>query len=561
MTDLLRAPTGQAPDRTDLRLAAGAPRPATRRARVRPWWVMAVLAVGAVVARLPYQADVLVNFDAVNFALGVDRFDLAHHQPHPPGYLGYVVLVRPVAWLVDDANRALTLVSVMAAGCAVGLLFLLANRFGRLRSAAVAALLFGLSPLAWYYGVVGLSYLPGAAVAIAVAWAAYVARFDGSHRHAYLAVALLALLGALRQTDMVLLAPLVVFATARFPRAVQLRLLGLAGALTAVWLVPLLLLSGGPTEYLAESRDLAVLAGHKTSVFGLDPAGLGRNVALVAAGTVLGTFAALVPLALTWRRGMFERDERRFLLAWIVPPLVVYLLVHTGQVGYVLLVVPAAYLVLARGLDRWSQCRSDDTRHRVAGAAALAVLVGVDVLGFGVLPGAIVDLAERRASIATPFGTVTAPDPRGLRSIDVESNDTHWQQLIDRLERTDPRTTAVVTVVRKTGSFRHLGHYLPDHRIHALGQGLDGDYGHLFTAHDGSTDYRVDGLDHPDPVVELPDGIRDVVVLDHRPSTLVTDLPSSWEELADGTQMLTIRTGGADELRVEAGPPVRLSTG
>ena len=506
----------------------------------------ALLATCSTAIRLPFQADVLVNFDAVNFALGLDGFDLRHHQPHPPGYLGYILLVRPVYWLLDDANRALTLVSAVAAGVAVGLLYLLARRFAGVASSAVVAVLFGLSPLAWYYGIVGLSYMPGAAAALAVAWASHSARFDGSRWHLYLAAILLALLGALRQTDMILLAPLVIYAGLRFSRCVQLRAAALLAGLTAAWLVPLLWLSGGPVEYVAESRDLAVLAGGRTSVFGLDPGGLARNVLLVMAGLVLGTFAALVPLVLTYRRGLLARDERRFLLLWTVPPLAVFLLVHTGQVGYLLMVVPAAYLVLARGLDdRRDADPAEAARPRRPRLSVLAVgvLVVVDVIGFAVLPGAAVDVARRDAFVA----------------MDVPSNDDHWQAIIHRARQVDPETTAVLTTVRRSGSFRHLTHYLPDHLVYAMGEGVDGGFGHLFTSHHHESDYSVDGLDDPAEVLVLPEQVREVLVIDQEPGGFDTDLPSTWELLPDGSAVLTIRVPAGAELRLEEGPPVRVS--
>lgn len=516
-----------------------------------------LLAAAATAVRLPFQADVLVNFDAVNFALGLDGFDLRHHEPHPPGYLGYLLLVRPVDWLVEDANRALTLVSAVAAGIAVALLYLLARRFAGTVSSAVVAVLFALSPLAWYYGIVAVSYMPGAAAALAVAWAACTARFDASRWHLHLAAALLALLGALRQTDMVLLAPLVAYAASAFPRRVQLQAAALAAVLTAAWLVPLLWLSGGPVEYVAESRDLAILAGGHTSVFGLDPGGLARNGMLVVAGLVFGTFAALVPLILTYRRGLFARDERRFLLLWTVPSLVVFVLVHTGQVGYVLLVVPAFHVVLARALDEGRPV-ARRIGPRIAGLALVA-LVALDVVGFAVLPGAAVEATRRGEGISTPLGTIPLPDAAVFMAMDVRSNDEHWRHVIEWARRADPETTAVLSVVRKSGSFRHLTYYLPEHRLYAMGEGLHGGYGHLFTAHHHDTDYTVDGLDDPTPVLHLPEKVRQVLVLDQQPAGLDTDLPSTWERLPDGSAVLSIRVPTGASLRLEEGPPVRIS--
>jgi len=52
------------------------------------------LALVTLLSRWPYRARMLYNWDAVQFALALREFDVAKHQPHPPGYLLYVGLGR-----------------------------------------------------------------------------------------------------------------------------------------------------------------------------------------------------------------------------------------------------------------------------------------------------------------------------------------------------------------------------------------------------------------------------------------------------------------------------------
>src|SRR5258705_2799569 len=75
---------------------------------------------------LPYLPKSLEDLDSINFALGVRQFDVAHHQPHPPGYPVYIALAKIVHAAVPDEARALALVSVAAGALgvlAVGALF------------------------------------------------------------------------------------------------------------------------------------------------------------------------------------------------------------------------------------------------------------------------------------------------------------------------------------------------------------------------------------------------------------------------------------------------------
>jgi hypothetical protein len=108
--------------------------------------------------RLPLRAQALVNWDAANFALGTRIFDVQHHQPHPPGYIGYVALGALLNRLTGDANASLTLLSAVSGGVAPAALFILAARWMARPYALLSAVQFGLSPVLWYYSEVALTY-------------------------------------------------------------------------------------------------------------------------------------------------------------------------------------------------------------------------------------------------------------------------------------------------------------------------------------------------------------------------------------------------------------------
>lgn len=533
--------------------------------------VALALAVAAVATRLPLQSTYLVNFDAVNFAFAVEGFDLAHHEPHPPGYLGYVLLARAVHLVVDDVNRSLTLLSVASAGAMAAALHLLVRRHATRWSAVAATAMFLAAPLTWYYGVVALSYLPGAALTTGLVLACHHARFERSPRALFLAGVALALLGALRQTDIVLFAPLVAYAAAAFPNPVRWRLGALVAGLSVVWLVPLLVLSGGPAEYLAQSRDLAVLAGGRTSVFGLDPGGMLRNLRFVLVGLTAGVFAA-IPLVWTGvRRRVLPPAERRFLLIWTLPSVLVFLLVHTGQIGYVLPLIPAAYVVAGRVLDGWRAGRAGrarsggarpdgagaggrpSERRRILAVAAVAAVVAVDLLAYATVPSAVVRAARDDGHLEVLGVDLPVPAPGEIRPLDVAANDAHWDVLVERAGRSDPARSVILALPNTSVSFRHLGYYLRSHTVYAVGRGLDGDFGHLFTARRGVTDYTVDGLRHPARLLRLSPSVREAVVFDLSPSEVRTTLPADWDRLDDGTYVLTLRVPPGATLRFGGG--------
>ena len=89
----------------------------------------------------------LYNWDAVQFALALAEYDVGKHQPHPPGYILYVVLGRLVnAWLGDPA-AAYVLLAVVFSGLTTFVVYLLARAIYDRATALAAATLLAVSPL------------------------------------------------------------------------------------------------------------------------------------------------------------------------------------------------------------------------------------------------------------------------------------------------------------------------------------------------------------------------------------------------------------------------------
>src|SRR5215470_6783477 len=72
------------------------------------------LAAATVLSRIPFRAHLLPTWDAVQFALALDHYDIAAHQPHPPGYILYVAAARLVRLVVGDPAQSLVWLSIAA---------------------------------------------------------------------------------------------------------------------------------------------------------------------------------------------------------------------------------------------------------------------------------------------------------------------------------------------------------------------------------------------------------------------------------------------------------------
>ena len=155
------------------------------------------LAMLTLASRWPYRARMLYNWDAVQFALALTEFDVAKHQPHPPGYLLYVGLGRLANHWVGDPALAYVGLAMLFSAATTFVIYWLARRLYDRTTAIAAAALLAVSPLFWFYGSVGLTYAGEAFGASLVAWWAWGA-IEGRARYLYLGALTLGLVGGMR---------------------------------------------------------------------------------------------------------------------------------------------------------------------------------------------------------------------------------------------------------------------------------------------------------------------------------------------------------------------------
>ncbi len=208
------------------------------------------------------------DIDEANFVLAVRRFDVASHRPHPPGYPVFVALgkfARPLAALAGPAPlafggpaaveaRALALWSVVFGAAGLVAFYVFAAALDDRRDVVLAATAFtAAAPLYWFTAARPLSDVPGLAAVLAVDALLVEAWRRQRPRLLVTAAAVAGLAAGLRSQTLWLLAPLF-FVVVAWWGGPRLRLLAAAGSAwvagVAVWMVPLLLSTGGLARYL-----------------------------------------------------------------------------------------------------------------------------------------------------------------------------------------------------------------------------------------------------------------------------------------------------------------------
>ncbi|MEX2047524.1 MAG: hypothetical protein WEE03_10190 [Chloroflexota bacterium] len=353
----------------------------------RPAFMAAAIFLITLATRVPFVSRELWAWDSVLYARALEDgfhvdYLVAGQRPHPPGYLLYVATSAAVRLLTGDSNDALVLVSIVASAFASAALFLFARRFASDRSAAIVAFGFGLSPLVWQYSEVAYPYTLLGLLSILVAASFAYTRGRGAMA-ALVASAVFGAVAGFRMDLLLIFAPLWLCLVGRRRRR------GRAAAAVSVslgclaWLVPTAALSGGILSYLDALFRQTDFVRATYSVMAQGLVAFGTNVAttLYAIGWGLGLFTLpVVVLAVAnglraiRARGVRLDEHAAVLLAWIVPALALYIVLHIGEWGYVLSILPGLYVVAAVAIDRAAAVHT--------GARRLALAAGVLVPAF-----------------------------------------------------------------------------------------------------------------------------------------------------------------------------------
>jgi 4-amino-4-deoxy-L-arabinose transferase-like glycosyltransferase len=349
--------------------------------------IAAVIAVFVLLTRLPFVTHSLWAWDSVLYARALEQgFHVDHvfaeQRPHPPGYLFYVGLAALFRSALGDANAALVAVSLLGTLLAVVAVFLLGRRFGGTRAGTIAALAFALNPVVWLYGEVAYPYTLLAFLVAALALVFHTAR-DRSPLWRLAATALFGLSAGFRQDVLLILLPLWIWMLWAVPWRERGMHLAALGAACLVWFVPSALLSGGFERYVNSVRLAADGVGSSSAADATSGlAALSYNVRMTLVALTWGTLgigAFLLAVGLLrftrwWKARSFAIGSRAiFFSLWLGPAVLFYALVHIGEWGYALSVLPGFYVLAAAQLGNGlARVLSGRTWARPALAALVA---------------------------------------------------------------------------------------------------------------------------------------------------------------------------------------------
>ncbi|MBU1092074.1 DUF2723 domain-containing protein [Patescibacteria group bacterium] len=328
------------------------------------WLGIVVLIV--IISRWLGRSLYLYNTDSVLYALSLDKYDVSIQQPHPPGYALYVLFTKPIYWLVNDANTALVITSIIFSVLSVYAIFYLAKKITNIKIAWVSLGLIVFAPLFWFHGQVAMNYVTDVFFSAWVGFHLYDALTSDQPKKRWRSLMwasiALGLGGGFRPTLVLFMAPLWLWSIWVQRRwRIGLINFGILSGITLSWLLPAAYLSGGLIDFWhAVAAMFFTKSGiYDFSVFSGDFwVRLGQHLRWIAEHLVVnfGLAAVLVAIFIIylfaphWEKLKSDRLTSLFWLVWIMPALIFYTLIIFNMSGYLLVILPAVTIVIAGAL-------------------------------------------------------------------------------------------------------------------------------------------------------------------------------------------------------------------
>jgi hypothetical protein len=422
-------------------------------------WVSAplILFAATLLSRTHNRSTMLYNWDSVQYALGMDHFDIMTHQPHPPGYFLYIMMGRLLNNIIHDANASLVSISIIFSGLLVAVIYLFAEEMYDRRTAFAASVLAFSSPLLWFYGEVASPYVPGAFFSALIAYLCWRMIRTGERRFLWISAFVLALAGGIRQSTFVFMIPLWLYCIRKYP----LRHIAAAGAILGIgiasWFVPMTIAAGGYVQYRAAVKELwdFAIAPHTFMHAGLQaPIRYAQTVAL-AALLCTGLSLMFVPLCAIARIRRIKRDilckKSLFLVLWGMPAVLYFVLViiNPGNPAIGIIFAPALIIVIARALTLLIESVPDTALMRIS----ITMLV-VTALGFNLY---WLFLGKNKFSLSF-----------------LPSQKTQMMSIVRTIRRNfDPKETIILSRMLLLSGPRHFMYYLPAFRVYIMDENHD----------------------------------------------------------------------------------------
>jgi 4-amino-4-deoxy-L-arabinose transferase-like glycosyltransferase len=414
-------------------------------------WIIFGLGILGAVTRIPFRSQFLYHWDSVNFALSLREYNIAAHQPHPPGYFLYSMLGTLLNTFVQNENASLVWISVFSGILGIIAMYWLGSIMFDRRTGFLAALLTLVSPQHWFYSETALSYQLEFLFVILVAGLSYQMITGQEEKWPWLAV-LIAVAGGFRLNTLFFILPLWVLSLTRLGWRERFLSVAIFSITFLAWFLPMIQLTGGLSRYLMLMSAQSSVVAEDSSLFSM------TQVIVNFSRTALYTLYGITIGIVVWVWGAWNlvknyksllHDRKAWIFAfWLVPSFSFYTFMYVRQHGHIFTYLPGILLLTALLLVHLGDRLR--TAFRFAVPAMSAFVIVINGLFFLFAP------AQLLGSQQLPLQTTS------LNTIKMTDRVTgEW---VDKIRQTtNPSQTAVFA---GASFFRHPDYYLSDYQFH-----------------------------------------------------------------------------------------------
>lgn len=295
-----------------------------------------------ILTRIFLFKDLFHEWDSINFALAIKKFNIYADQPHPPGYPILVLISKLIYIFIKDELRSLQILSVIFSILGVIIFYYFLKYLTKNEKYSFfGTIIFSFSSIFYFYGTIEDIYVSEVFLTLLIGFLSYLTLSD--KKKSYLLSIFYGLGGGIRFNSLIFFFPLILYIFIKIKLKFKEILINslLILIFILIWYIPTIYSGGGIKNHSFHSKTLFTwVLG--TSIF-FDNYYWIKNTFLTFILFLKETLISIIILIYMFIK---RKDNLIFLLIWIVPSLLFYFLIHAPKVGYYLTVIPPLYLFL-----------------------------------------------------------------------------------------------------------------------------------------------------------------------------------------------------------------------
>lgn len=292
-----------------------------------------------IVSRAIFAVKDFTHLDEVLYAIGSVDFSVRNATPPSPGYFLYIMSAKFLNIFTNNPHTSLMALSVIYSGLIAGLVYYFARILKDEVCGIISALLFLTSPLFWYKGVTIFGYLnSGFFMLLTVLFGWRIIVEKKTNLLFWFSVSFAVLTGV-RPQEFPIMLPLYIFVLVHLNTKQAMGSIFTFGLVCCAWLIPLLIMSGGLSEYISVLKDASGYVAYDSIFGGSFAAKLNNHLVRMTRYFTWAYFLGAAPFIyyigkFFYIPNLVNEKKAQFFAVWLFPALIYNVFIQFGEIGH-----------------------------------------------------------------------------------------------------------------------------------------------------------------------------------------------------------------------------------